>query len=69
MSTQTMPLGSLRVVGVFPRTYWSQCREMLLMAITLNLMILAVLRWIIKVFYRADLSPFPRPLQPVREEV
>lgn len=35
------------------RTYWSQCREMLLMAITLNVMLLAILRWIIKVFYEA----------------
>ena len=40
------------------RTYWSQCREMLLMAITLNVMILAVASWIIKVFYKAVLTPF-----------
>ena len=41
------------------RSYWSQYREMLLMAITLNVMILAVLWWIIMLFYRAAASPFP----------
>jgi hypothetical protein len=36
------------------RTYWSQCRELLLRAITHNVMIA---RWL-KVFYRARMSPF-----------
>jgi hypothetical protein len=37
------------------RHYWSQCREILLRAITLNIMILRT-----RVFYRAGLSPFRR---------
>jgi hypothetical protein len=36
------------------RKYWSQCREIFLRALTLNIMIL----WWIKVFYRAAASPF-----------
>ena len=41
------------------RKYWSQCREIFLRALTLNIMIL----WWIRVFYRAAASPFrpPRP--------
>jgi Transposase DDE domain len=38
------------------RRYWSQCREILLRAITLNVMILRRRQG----FYRADLSPFCR---------
>lgn len=37
------------------RTYWSRYREMLLMAFTLNVMILVAICAAIKVFYRADL--------------
>lgn len=40
------------------RTYWSCCREMFLMAITLNVMILAKFYCRSNVFYRARLSPF-----------
>jgi hypothetical protein len=36
------------------RRYWTQHREIFLRTLTLNIMIL----WWIKVFYRADLSPF-----------
>ncbi len=39
------------------RTYWSQCREISLRALTLNIMIL--LRICTKVFYRASVTPFP----------
>ena len=39
------------------RAYWSQCREILLRALTLNIMIL----WWSKVFYRAVLTPFSSP--------
>jgi len=39
------------------RQYWSQCREILLRSLTLNIMIL----WWIRVFYRAVMSPFPAP--------
>ncbi len=39
------------------RTYWSQCREIFLRAITLNIMILRRLQG----FYRADLSRFCPP--------
>lgn len=35
------------------RTYWSRCREMFLMAITLNVMILVACCYVIDVFYRA----------------
>jgi hypothetical protein len=38
------------------RTYWSQCRELCLRAVTHNILIL---RWV-KVFYGAGLSPLPR---------
>ena len=38
------------------RHYWSQCREILLRSLTLNIMIL----WWIRVFYRAAASPFRR---------
>ena len=37
------------------RTYWSQCREIILRVITHNVMIVAIIR----VFYRAFLTPFP----------
>ena len=40
------------------RTYWSQNREMFLMAITLNVMILVALSWRYEVFYRALPSPY-----------
>ncbi|MBN1393753.1 MAG: hypothetical protein JW959_01795 [Pirellulales bacterium] len=36
------------------RKYWSQCREILLRSLTLNIMIL----WWTKVFYRACREPF-----------
>jgi hypothetical protein len=42
---------------VHGRTYHSQCRDLRLMALTHNVMILIVLR----VFYRAVMSPFPSP--------
>ena len=48
------------------RTYWSQCREMLLMAITLNVMILARLWSVSKVFYRAGASGFVERLSVCR---
>jgi hypothetical protein len=38
------------------RSYWSQCRDLRLLALTHNILIL-LLGW---VFYRACLSPFPR---------
>jgi hypothetical protein len=37
------------------RTYWSQCRDLYLMALTHNIMVLFI-TW--HLFYRADLSPF-----------
>jgi Transposase DDE domain len=43
------------------RGYWSQCREITLRVITHNLMIVARI-W---VFYRAGISPFPRPADSV----
>jgi len=45
-------------------TYWSRCRELQLKVITHNIMILYF-----RVFYRASVKPFPRPVsgaQPVR---
>jgi hypothetical protein len=39
--------------AVYGKTYWSQCRELFLIAITYNILLLAPLR----VFYRADASP------------
>jgi len=39
------------------RTYHSQCRELRLLVLTHNVMILII----IKVFYRANLSPFRLP--------
>jgi hypothetical protein len=39
------------------RTYWSQCRETVLRALTLNVMIL----WRCEVFYRARKSPLFYP--------
>jgi hypothetical protein len=37
--------------AIAAKTYWSQCRQLLLLAITHNVMIL--LRWVIEVFYGA----------------
>jgi hypothetical protein len=42
------------------RSYWSRCRELVLRALTLNIMILR--QW--QVFYRAVLTPFCPPLFP-----
>jgi hypothetical protein len=42
---------------VHARSYWSQCRELLLIAITYNILLLAVLQ----LFYRASASPFISP--------
>jgi hypothetical protein len=42
------------------RNYHSQCRDLRLMVLTHNVMILII----IKVFYRAVLTPFPRPAVP-----
>ena len=39
------------------RTYWNQQREMFLMVLTLNIMLLAAL--FLQLFYRARLTPFP----------
>jgi Transposase DDE domain len=47
------------------RTYWSQCREIVLRALTLNIMILRRR----EVFYRADLSPFPLPFPLLRSRL
>jgi Transposase DDE domain len=42
------------------RSYWSQCREIILRVITHNVMV--VIR--VRVFYRAVLTPFPSPGSP-----
>lgn len=42
------------------RSYWSQCREIILRVITHNVMIVTRIR----VFYRAFLTPFPPPGRP-----
>ena len=38
------------------RTYWAQCREMMLLVLTHNIAVILLVK---ELFYRASLSPFP----------
>ncbi len=55
VETVTSMLKRLMGAALRARQYWSQCREILLRSLTLNIMIL----WRIEVFYRALHAPFP----------
>ncbi len=57
VETVTSMLKRLMGAALRARQYWSQCREILLRSLTLNIMIL----WRIEVFYRAVLTPFLLP--------